>query len=83
MERAPRDVFISYAHEDADRARPLAELLEELGWSVWFDHDIPAGGMGTCYVPCNVTVAGTVFTILIIITWFQINYWNSLSPYRR
>jgi hypothetical protein len=37
------DVFVSYAREDRDRARLLAEALEAQGWSVWWDRKIVAG----------------------------------------
>ena len=37
------DIFISYAREDLDRARPLASALESRGWSVWWDRRIVAG----------------------------------------
>jgi len=37
------DIFISYAHEDAERIEPLVQALEEQGWSVFWDRHIPAG----------------------------------------
>jgi len=37
------DVFLSYAAEDRDRARQVAEALKECGWSVWWDRNIVAG----------------------------------------
>jgi TIR domain/PDZ domain len=37
------DIFISYAAEDRDRARQLALALEERGWDVWWDREIPLG----------------------------------------
>ncbi len=37
------DIFISYAHEDRDRAQTLAKRLREAGWSVWWDPELRAG----------------------------------------
>jgi len=37
------DLFISYAHEDEARIRPLAYAFEQVGWSVFWDRDIPTG----------------------------------------
>ncbi len=37
------DVFISYASEDRDRVRPLAEALLRRGLSVWWDRALIAG----------------------------------------
>jgi hypothetical protein len=37
------DIFISYAREDRSRIEPLANFLEGLGWSVFWDRTIPAG----------------------------------------
>jgi hypothetical protein len=37
------DIFISYASEDRERARTLAHVLEQHGWSVWWDRKIPVG----------------------------------------
>jgi hypothetical protein len=38
------DIFLSYAHEDRERIRPLVAAFEAEGWSVWWDRRIPAGG---------------------------------------
>jgi len=37
------DIFISYKHEDLPLVKALAMQLTDLGWSVWWDHEIPAG----------------------------------------
>jgi hypothetical protein len=37
------DVFISYSREDAADAERLARVVEEGGWSVWWDRSIPVG----------------------------------------
>ena len=37
------DVFISYAREDRAKAQQLAKVLEEKGWSVWWDPEISPG----------------------------------------
>ncbi len=36
-------VFLSYVHEDGDRARPIARVLEEAGHKVWWDRHIKGG----------------------------------------
>jgi hypothetical protein len=35
-----RDIFMSYAREDAPRVRDLALEFERLGWTVWYDREI-------------------------------------------
>ena len=37
------DIFISYASADRETARKFADALERLGWSVWWDREIPLG----------------------------------------
>jgi TIR domain len=39
----PDDVFLSYASEDRERARTVAEAFQQQGWSMWWDPDIDAG----------------------------------------
>jgi DNA/RNA endonuclease G (NUC1) len=37
------DIFVSYTHIDRERVRPLVELLEAEGWTVWWDRGIVPG----------------------------------------
>lgn len=37
---AMADIFISYAHEDRERAQQLAEALQARGWTVWLDRGL-------------------------------------------
>ena len=37
------DIFISYANGDREMAAKFAELLESVGFRVWWDRRIPAG----------------------------------------
>lgn len=37
------DIFLSYASADREQAEQCANLLEQQGWSVWWDRSIPAG----------------------------------------
>lgn len=37
------DVFVSYASEDRDRVRPIAEALQQRGLTVWWDRALAAG----------------------------------------
>lgn len=37
------DIFISYSSADRERARLFAQVLEQRGWSVWWDREIPPG----------------------------------------
>lgn len=37
------DIFLSYAEEDRQTAARVASLLENSGWTVWWDRGIPAG----------------------------------------
>jgi|GEM_PF-2261064 len=37
------DIFISYASEDRNRVRPLADALQARGFTVWWDRSLAAG----------------------------------------
>ena len=38
------DIFLSYTEKDRDMARRVAAMLGSVGWTVWWDRRIPAGG---------------------------------------
>ena len=37
------DIFISYTREDLDKVRLIVKLIEDNGWSVFWDRTIPPG----------------------------------------
>ena len=37
------DIFLSYTNQDRRHAEQLAESLQRLGWSVWWDRYVPPG----------------------------------------
>jgi hypothetical protein len=37
------DIFISYSSEDKTYVKGIAGMLEQQGWTVWWDRDIPIG----------------------------------------
>ncbi|HEX5026180.1 MAG TPA: TIR domain-containing protein [Agriterribacter sp.] len=37
------DIFISYSSEDKTRVKAIAVILEQKGWTVWWDRQIPVG----------------------------------------
>ena len=37
------DIFVSYAAEDRDRAKKLANALQSSAWTVWWDRKLRAG----------------------------------------
>ena len=44
------DVFISYASQDRERIAPLVRVLEEQGWSVFWDRETPVGQSWPDYI---------------------------------
>ncbi len=37
------DIFVACAREDRERVRPVADLLRQMGWDVWFEPGDPFG----------------------------------------
>jgi hypothetical protein len=57
------DIFLSYASPDRDRARLLADALERLGWSVWWDRVIPPGRVFDEVIEESLTAARCVIVL--------------------
>jgi hypothetical protein len=60
------DVFISYASEDRNRVRPLAEALQARGFNVWWDRSLAAGQDYTAIIERELKSAKAV-----IVVWTQ------------
>lgn len=60
------DIFISYASEDRNRVRPLAEALIERGFNVWWDRSLAAGQDYTAIIERELKAAKAV-----IVVWTQ------------
>lgn len=56
-------IFISYANEDTDAARRLAEAFIARGWSVWWDKQIPPGMDYAKVIEAAVTAAQCVVVL--------------------
>lgn len=57
------DVFLSYAREDRDAALALARVLEECGWSVWWDREIHPGEAFDQAIERELAAAGAVVVL--------------------
>jgi hypothetical protein len=51
------DVFLSYSREDAARARQVASAMEQAGYSVFWDNEIPPGSTWADYLEEKLTSA--------------------------
>ena len=60
------DIFLSYAKLDLERVRPLVERLEEHGWSVWWDREIPPGQTWP-----QLIAHGLAVTKVMIVVWSE------------
>jgi hypothetical protein len=60
------DVFISYASEDRNRVRPLADALQQRGFKLWWDRSLAAGQDYTAIIERELKTAKAV-----IVVWTQ------------
>lgn len=56
------DVYISYAREDRERVRPLAETLQFEGWDVWWDPSEPSAD-GSAALDQKLGTAGAILVV--------------------
>jgi len=61
-----RDIFLSYAREDAGRVAKLAAALEQQGWTVFWDLTIPPGQTWRQVIGTQLEAAGCV-----VVVWSQ------------
>jgi tetratricopeptide (TPR) repeat protein len=57
------DIFISYASEDRNRVRPLAEALMSRGFNVWWDRSLAAGQDYTAIIEKELKTAKAVIVV--------------------
>ncbi len=57
------DIFISYSREDRDRVTALAAALESEGYSVWWDHNLSAGGRFVTEIEEQIDAARIVLVV--------------------
>jgi hypothetical protein len=57
------DIFISYASDDRERVRPLAEALRQLGWDVWWDRELLTGRRFDQLIDEQLAVARSVVVV--------------------
>ena len=57
------DVFVSYAHSDRERVRPLVENLKAAGLSVWWDTEIEIGSKWRAVIQDRLTHARSVCAV--------------------
>lgn len=57
------DVFVSYSREDRERLESLIALLEQQGWSVWWDERLLSGSIFANDIEAALTAAGCVLVV--------------------
>jgi len=56
-------IFVSYAHEDREKARTLAKFLEQQGLSVFWDRQVPTGDTWREYIGKSLEEAACVLVL--------------------
>lgn len=57
------DIFISYSREDRDKVTALAAALESEGYSLWWDHNLSAGGRFVSEIEAQLDAARVVLVV--------------------
>ncbi|NTU54054.1 MAG: toll/interleukin-1 receptor domain-containing protein, partial [Chlorobiaceae bacterium] len=62
------DIFVSYAHEDKERVRPIVDQLERRGWSLFWDDRIFAGERWDKVIGENLE-----YSRCVVVVWSQVS----------
>jgi len=57
------DIFLSYSRKDEARVRPIIRQLESLGWTVFWDRNIPPGKTWDEYIEMHLDAARCVVVV--------------------
>ena len=57
------DIFLSYSQKDEHRVRPIVRHLESLGWTVFWDRNIPPGKTWDEYIEMHLDAARCVVVV--------------------
>jgi hypothetical protein len=57
------DIFVSYARSNRDRVGPIVRVLESLGWTIWWDPNIPSGTEFDNEISAQIAAAKCVLVI--------------------
>jgi hypothetical protein len=60
------DIFLSYSRQDLEAVRPLAELLEQQCWTVFWDRDLESGEQWPEVLEAELKRAGCV-----VVAWSE------------
>jgi hypothetical protein len=57
------DLFLSYSNRDVDRIKLIVEVLEQQGWSVWWDYKIRIGKLFDKVIEEEITKAKCIIVV--------------------